>query len=57
MDKDGGNKIQVNIEKTHGILIIIFYVNPISPQLERISFLYQKHKKTPLFSKWLIGIH
>ena len=32
-------------EEVHDILKILFYVSLISPQLQRICFLYSKHKK------------
>ena len=42
--KDSPQKLKM--EKTHGILIILFYVSLIFPKLQRICFLYYKHKKT-----------
>ena len=41
--KDSSQKLK--LEKFHGILIILFYVSLISPQLQRICFFYLKHKK------------
>ena len=42
--KDSPRKLKM--EKTHGILIILFYVSLIFPQLQRSCILYKKHKKT-----------
>ena len=41
--KDSPQKLK--LENFHSTLIIPFYVSLISPQLQRICFLYSKHKK------------
>ena len=35
---------KVKLEKFHGTLIILFYVNPRSPQLQRLFFFIKKQK-------------
>ena len=47
---DSPEKLQ--LEKIHVTLIIFFYGNPSSPQLQRICFLIKNTKKQPLFSNW-----
>ena len=36
---------KLKLENIHDTLIILFYVSPRSPQLQRLFFFYQKHKK------------
>ena len=33
-----GSLQKLKLEKIHGTLIILFYINPSSPQLQRICF-------------------
>ena len=42
-------------EKIHDTLIILFYVRPRSPQLQRLFFFYWKHKKQVQL-QWTRGI-
>ena len=37
---------KLKLEKIHGILIILFYVGPSSPQLQILFFLILKTQKT-----------
>ena len=37
---------KVKLEKFHGTLVILFYVSPSSPQLQRIFFFITKNKQT-----------
>ena len=36
---------KLKLENIHDTLIILFYVSPRSPQLQRLFFFYLKHKK------------
>ena len=47
---------KLKLEEANGTLIILFYVSPSSPQLQRI-WLFIKNTKNPFFSKWLVEIN
>ena len=40
-----GSPQKLKLEIFHGVLIILFYVIPSSPQLQRLFFFYYKNKK------------
>ena len=39
---------KLKLEKIHGTLIILFYLNPSFPQLQRLFFFLSKTQKTTL---------
>ena len=49
---------KLKLEKIIGTLIILFYVNTSSPQLQIICPFNEKHThEKKIFSKWLVRIH
>ena len=51
---DSPQKLQ--LKNIHDTLIILFYVRPRSPQLQRLLFFYWKHKKQVQL-QWTRGIY
>ena len=53
IDVDSPQKLK--LEKIHGTLIILFYVSPSSPQLQRLFFFLLKTQKNPTLQQFTGG--
>ena len=53
IDVDSPQKLK--LEKIHGTLIILFYVSPSSPQLQRLFFFLLKTQKKPTLQQFTGG--